>query len=580
VGSRVLEPVRTALRACVILFVLVRAWVRIRLVRRPREDEIYRAVVRLGPTAVKLAQVASTRPDLVPASVSRRLESLQEAAPRFPFAEAKRVVEEELEAPLAATFRDFPKAPIASASLSQVYFTTLADGTEVAVKVQRPGIDRRIRRDVRILRGVARLVGLLRPRLRNLHLADAIAEFGRWTLRELDFRLEGQNADELRRNFAAWPDIHLPIVHWSLTRKRVLTMERVAGRRVKDLMQDRDDETRLQLVRRLADMVMKMFVDDGLFHADLHPGNIFFPDDGRIVLLDVGMVGRMNRGQTDRFLAYWVALGRRQRDRAFHHLLALARETRRADLPAYRAAYDQILDRFDGSTVTEQSLARTYLDVVQSGAGHGVIFPSEMLLQAKALVTMEALCLYLAPGFRFSEEIRPIVARRLAERASPAALVDRLWTMLPDLLATGELFYTERHPRDRHVEPAFRREARSAIAQAWVDAADVWLSGFRDARWPDARDQPELAALLDLVAQLLSVVAPAHAAESNAGVEDTPEARWASFQRRSRGDAPPTTGSWRDERPWLDASAAALLPLARVALARAEAALTRRHPSP
>ena len=151
------------------------------------------------------------------------------------------------------------------------------------------------------------------------------------------FGWKAQNADEFRRNFAAWPDIHLPVIHWTHTRKRVLTMERVAGRRVKDMVDALDDDARLDLVRHLADMVMKMFVDDGFFHADLHPGNIFFSEDGRIVLLDVGMVGRMNRGQADRFLAYWMAVGRRQRDRAFHHLLALARETRRADLPAYRA---------------------------------------------------------------------------------------------------------------------------------------------------------------------------------------------------------------------------------------------------
>jgi predicted unusual protein kinase regulating ubiquinone biosynthesis (AarF/ABC1/UbiB family) len=551
VGRRVAEAGWTALRACFVAFVLARAWLRVLLRRGSRDEEVYRAAVRLGPTAMKLAQVVSTRPDLVPPSLSRRLESLQEDAPRFSFEEARKVVEQELGSSIDALFQVFPAEPTASASLSQVYFAALPDGSEVAVKVQRPGIERRIQRDVRILRDLARLVTLLRPSLRSLHLADAAAEFGRWTLQELDFRLEGQNADEFRRNFVAWPDIDLPAIHWSHTRRRVLTMERVRGRRVKEMVTLLDEDARMGLVRRLADMVMKMFVDDGFFHADLHPGNIFFPEDGRIVLLDLGMVGRMSRTQADRFLAYWMAVGRRQRERAFHHLLALAVPTQGGDVSGYRAAYDRILDEFEGSTVTEKSLARTYFDVIQGGARHGVVFPSEMLLQAKALITMEALCLFMAPGFRFSEEIRPIVARRAAQRASPKSLLDKIWTMLPDLVIAGEWFYTERHSRDREAEPAFRRYAILATTEVWIDAADVWLGVHREDRLPNMEDRPHLAALLDLVAQAVTW-------GNRAGVASV-----------SDGDA----ASWRQGRPWLDAIPAAFLTFARLALARAEAAL-------
>ena len=550
-GKRFAEAGWTALRACFVAFVLARAWLRVLLRPGSRDEEVYRAAVQLGPTAMKFAQVVSTRPDLVPPSLSRRLESLQEDAPRFSFEQARKVVEQELGSPIDALFQVFPAEPTASASLSQVYFAALPDGSEVAVKVQRPGIERRIQRDVRILRYLARLVTLLRPSLRSLRLAEAAAEFGRWTLQELDFRLEGKNADEFRRNFAAWPDIHLPAIHWSHTRRRVLTMERVRGRRVKDMVTLLDEDARMGLLRRLADMVMKMFVDDGVFHADLHPGNIFFSEDGRIVLLDLGMVGRMSRTQADRFLAYWMAIGRHQRERAFHHLLALAVPTEGGDVAGYRAAYEKILDEFEGSTVTEKSLARTYFDVIQSGARHGVVFPSEMLLQAKALITMEALCLFMAPGFRFSEEIRPIVARRAAERASPKSLLEKIWTMLPDLVVVGEWFYAEGNSRDRQAEPAFRREAILAITEAWIDAADAWLGARREARLPNVDDRPHLAALLDLVAQTVT---------------------WGN-RARVTGASEGNAASWRQQRPWLDAIPAALLPFARLALARAEAAL-------
>ena len=582
---RVAEAGQTVLRACWVALILLRAWFRVVVGRGALADEVYQAVVRLGPTAIKLAQVASTRPDLAPASVAGRLESLQEAAPQFSGDEARKVVEQELGAPIGMLFRVFPAAPIASASLSQVYFATLSDGTEVAVKVQRPGIEPEIRRDVRILRGLARLVTLLRPSLRNLHLVEAAAEFGRWTQRELDFRLEGENTDEFRRNFRDWPDIHFPTIHWSHTRRRVLTMERVAGRRVKDMIATVDDKVRLKLVRHLAEMVMKMFVDDGFFHADLHPGNIYFAESGGIVLLDVGMVGRMNRSQADRFLAYWMAVGRQQRDRAFHHLLELAIRTEGGDLPGYRADYERILDQFEGSTVIEKSMARTYLDVVQSGARHGVVFPREMLLQTKALVTMESLCIFMAPSFKFSEEMRPIVARRAAQRARPAALLDQVWTMLPDLMVTGEWFQTETRSPSKPAELAFRADAVSAIASVWIDAADGWLGAQRDFRFPNAERRPHLAALLDVVAHAINLLVPADACGSGenqpelacALLEATPEQRWASFQRANRATQTSATqtdaASWRQNRPWLDAIPAAILPVARVALARAEAAI-------
>jgi hypothetical protein len=351
------------------------------------------------------------------------------------------------------------------------------------------------------------------------------------------------------------------------------------------LMQVLDDRARMKIVRRLAEMVMKMFVDDGFFHADLHPGNIFFGEDGRINLLDVGMVGRMNRSQTDRFLAYWMALGRRQRDRAFHHLMALAVRLDHADIPGYRKAYERILDEFDGSTVVEKSLARTYFDVVQSGARHGVLFPSEMLLQTKALVTMEALCLFMAPTFRFSDEMRPIVARLAAERAAPAALTERIWTMIPDLVVVGEWFYTERNPRDRAAEPAFRNDAVVALAQAWSDEADAWFGKHRQVRLPTAEDRPHFAALLDLLAQVIALARHDARGEDRkaprlTGSDATSEKRWAEFREANRAPIPDDEikdgSAWHSGRPWLDVGPSALRPLARLALARAEAAL-REH---
>ena len=238
--------------------------------------------------------------------------------------------------------------------------------------------------------------------------------------------------------------------------------------------------------------------------------------------------------------------------------------------------------------MVEKSLARTYLEVVQSGARHGVVFPSEMLLQTKALVTMEALCIFMAPGFKFSEEMRPIVARRAAQRTRPSALLDQVWTMLPDFMVTGEWFQTESRSPSQTAEQAFRADAVSAMASVWIDAADTWLGAQREWRMPKAEHRPHLAALLDVVAHAIERTAPADARaphadlpdHARAAIEAPPEERWASFQRANRAATTfashASAASWRRGRPWLDAIPAAFLPLARVALARTEAALSEQ----
>jgi ubiquinone biosynthesis protein len=181
----------------------------------------------------------------------------------------------------------------------------------VAVKVQRPGIQRLIRRDLAILQGFAWLAEHLSHLLRNLRLTVAVREFGRWTLKELDFEIEGHNAEAFRRNFVGWDDVIFPKIYWSHTTARVLTMQRVSGVRVGDVPEKFGPVFARRLATRLAEMEMKMFITDAFFHADLHPGNIFFQPDGSMALLDLGMVGQMTPQQRDRFLAYWITITRR-----------------------------------------------------------------------------------------------------------------------------------------------------------------------------------------------------------------------------------------------------------------------------
>ena len=508
-----LERGRTCVRLLQILGILLTEAVARRFTQRPLPESLYRIVVRLGPTFIKLAQVASTRPDLVPADISAGFKQLQENVPPFPFESARQLIESDLGKPLAEAFATFPNEPVASASLAQVYFAELPDGTPVAVKVQRPGIGPLIERDLAILRWLARLACRFNRVARGLRLEAAVKEFGRWTLKELDFEIEGHNAEEFRRNFADWNDVLFPKVYWSHTTARVLTMQRVSGLRVGEVLQQAGPAVGRQLAKRLAELQMKMFISDAFFHADLHPGNIFFQPDGRIAVLDLGMVGRMQPEQRDRFLAYWIAITRRQRDRAFYHLIRMGQATERADLEGFRAAYDINLDRFYDKDLSERSLAQSYLEIVVTGARFGVVFPPEMFLQAKALVTAEALDLVLAPDFRFTDEVRPIVARELAKRATPRRLLDRLWGNAAELILLGESVPADEAPTDDLPdEQEFRRWAKIALADVWADAADDQLRkaqrelpNFASAAY--WADHPERQALLKTALATLRLLA-------------------------------------------------------------------------
>lgn len=496
------EFVRTWGRFFQILWVVLAEWLGGRIKGRSQPDVVHRAVVRLGPTFIKLGQIASTRPDLVPRDVSERLESLQERVPEYSFAQARRRIEEELDMPLEQAFGTFPDQPIAAASLSQVYLADLPDGTPVAVKVRRPGIRPVIERDLAILHTLAAIAAAFVPSFRKLKMARAVDEFGRWTLKELDFRIEGQNFDEFRRNFADWPDVTFPTVYWTHTTPAVLTMERVAGMRLHEVPEKVGKLAARKLAHRLAELEMKMFISDQFFHADLHPGNIFFRPDGSIAVIDVGMVGRMSLEQRDRFLAYWIAVSRQQRERAFHHLLKMAESTAGADLSGFHTAYNDILDQFYGRMLSERSLARTYLEIVVTGSRYGVVFPSALILQAKAVVTAEALTLVLAPDWEFAEEVRPIVARELAKRATPEKMLDRLWGNLTEWIVLGEAAPPGAPPDPSlDEEDSFRRHAVSALAEVWAREADESLrdvhekmDDYTSAQW--WRERPELWTLL------------------------------------------------------------------------------------
>ena len=398
-------------------------------------------LVALGPTFVKVGQMLSTRPDVLPQAYVDALASLQEHGPEVAPRVVDATIRSEFGKPVEELFATFEHKPVAAASLAQVHRATLPDGTVVAVKVQRPDLERLICRDLDAMElGLDGLYRLFPKRMQRTNLRPFLAEFRRYTLQELDFSQEGRVVDRFRANFAGRNDVKFPTVHWSHSSQRVLTMSWVEGLRLREAAESLGADAKQLLVTRLVDVMLKMFVSDGLFHADLHPGNIFFHRDGSFTLLDFGMYGELTPKQRDRFILYWFAVVQRQTRRAFHHFKAQTQILPGADEDAFFARFAVLAEKFYTSRLSELSFTKVYLDMMLAGYEFGFVFPSELMLHAKALTTAETLIFVLAPDARFERLSRPFIAREYAARAGSLELLKRRFTQLvPELLLLGEL---------------------------------------------------------------------------------------------------------------------------------------------
>lgn len=403
-------------------------------------DRFAQDLITLGPVFVKLGQILSTRPDILPESYIARLAELQERAPEMDFATIRRVVEEELGAPLETAFDSFESAPIAAASLAQVHKARLKDGTTVAVKVQRPGLEALFRRDLDALEFGLRLLRVLAPRrLRRTNLPAFLSEFRRYSMGELDFQAEARVMERFRSNLAGQEGVRVPRAFPDHTTARVLTMNWAGGMRLSEAAATFSGSTQSALVDRLVSMLLRMFVSDGLFHADLHPGNIVFHSDGTFTLLDFGMYGELNPAERDRFVLYWMAVAQRQTRRAYHHFNQQTKPLPSADHAHFRQAFNDLAARFYAAPSREASLARTYLAMMRAGYRAGFVFPASLMLHAKALTTAEALLFQLAPEARFDEISRPFIAREVAARLATSHPLGRISQVLPELLLTGAM---------------------------------------------------------------------------------------------------------------------------------------------
>lgn len=409
------------------------------LARLPPPVQLRRALEELGPTFVKLGQILAGRADMLPPEFITELERLHSQVPALPLAQLLPQLCEDLGGEPDVVFARFDATPLAAASIAQVHSAQLHDGSEVIVKIRRPGISEVIEADLRLLERFAALAEHQMPALRPYQPRQLVREFGRSLRRELDLANECRQAERIAANLAPLGFVCIPSVHWPLTGSRLNVQSRVQGVAGNDLAGvDQAGLDRRLLARRGAQAVLKMIIEDGLFHADPHPDNIFYLPDNRIAFIDFGMVGRLSAQRRDELLKLLLGLVRRQARQVADVLLSWAGDGHGMQLATLEDEIEEFVDQYHGTPLAQLSLGQMLADVTHILRTHQLALPSDLALLIKAFITLEGMGRALDPGFHMAAEALPLLRQVLRARYQPRALAERGWASLQGLLTTLE----------------------------------------------------------------------------------------------------------------------------------------------
>ncbi|MBD2234354.1 ABC1 kinase family protein [Phormidium tenue] len=374
----------------------------------------------LGPVYVKLGQLLSTRPDLMPRAYIEELSSLQTTVPSVDPKEIEAYIRQHLGKPPEELFERLDYQAIAAGSIAQTHKAVLKDGRQVALKVQRPGIERQVERDMTLIRDIARLVSATQfgQRYNVVELAE---EFADAINAELDFTTEAGYTDQLRRNLSksAWYDasqLVVPQIYWDLTNTKIMTMEWLEGTPLlkADLLAE-DAHSDVVGLRSAATTLLfraffKQYFVDGFFHADPHPGNIFYLADGRLALLDCGMMGHMDPRTRNTMTEMVLAIVSCDAQRCCQLTLQLAEPLKPVNLARLESDYTRLLGRYYGLSLEQINTAEIFGEILAAGIRNNLRWPANVGLFTKSLANLEGAVRQFNPGVNLLEEVRPLMA--------------------------------------------------------------------------------------------------------------------------------------------------------------------------
>jgi ubiquinone biosynthesis protein len=394
---------------------------------RKKADELAEDLEALGPTYVKVGQFLSTRADLLPPAYVEALARLQDKVEAVPFEDIEAIVAEELGARLSKAFATFEDVPVASASLGQVHRAELRDGRTVAVKVQRPNIREKVREDLEALGEVATFLDGHTELGKRQSFADMLEEFRKSLLRELDYRLEARNLTLLADHMDGLDLVLVPRPVDDYVTSRVLTMEFVSGRKVTSMGPLAKMELDgAPLAEALCRAYLKQILVDGFFHADPHPGNVLVTDDGRLALIDLGMVAQIAPSMQEELLKLVLAVSEGRGEDAADLVVRIGRPMADAEPGAVRRRIVEMVLAFQGMRMKDIALGRFLFEAAHTASEAGYRMPRELTMLSKALLNVDQVARELDPAFDPNEAIRrqaaDLMRQRMMKSLSPGKL--------------------------------------------------------------------------------------------------------------------------------------------------------------
>ncbi len=391
-------------------------------------------LAELGPTFIKLGQVLSTRPDLLPPNYLAQMERLQDQVPPVAYEKIKQVIETNLNRPLEEIFAAISETPIAAASIGQVHKATLLSGEQVVIKVQRPGVKRIVEVDLEILADLAEFLEAHTEWGKFYHLEQLQMEFARSIREELDYMIEARNCNRIQKNFQEVNEVKIPQIYWDYSSSNVLVIEYLEGIKISNSTAlETAGIDRQKIGKRVTDAFLKQLLIDGFFHADLHPGNIMIAPTEQIIFLDFGMMGRLDEWMRDQLGSLTVCIIRRDIDGVLRIFASMGSLPSQPAKQSLRRELSRLFDRYLNLPLGEIKIGKAFQELMEFSFSNHLKIPPELTLVIRSLVLMEGIIEKLNPGLSFFELASPYSWKLLQVKLSPERITKISWDYLQEL---------------------------------------------------------------------------------------------------------------------------------------------------
>jgi ubiquinone biosynthesis protein len=402
------------------------------VVTSPIPRRLRMAFEELGPAFVKLGQMLSTRPDLVPEEFVNEFKKLQDEAPVFKLETVKEIIEDELKFPCDVLFSSFDEKPIAAASIAQVHRAKLADGTDLVVKVQRPAIENVIKADLSILYILAGLIVKYFPITELYNPLGIVDEFSKAIQKELNFVVESSNAERMARYFASDSTLVIPKVFWEYTTKKVMVTEYIKGISIDNIDRLKEEGYDLEEIgHNSVNIFLKQVLVHGYFHGDLHPGNILIMEGNKIGLIDFGIVGRINKKMMESVATIFIASLREDYEAIAEEYADMGILDESVDLEEFKRDLRDILEPYYGRALKTINTGEILMETIQTCLKHRIKVQKEFILLSRSIMTLEGVARQINPEFNLLEEGKPFIKSLFLQRLSPRRVSNDMYKGSP-----------------------------------------------------------------------------------------------------------------------------------------------------